>query len=52
MIFLSTVVKEGEEMKTGRYLKMTRDFPSLHADDIAKEAAEEALANLGEKIDS
>lgn len=49
VIFLSTVVKEGEEMKTGSYLKMTRDFHSLQADDIAKEAAEEALANLGEK---
>ncbi|WP_324730391.1 TldD/PmbA family protein [Lysinibacillus fusiformis] len=49
VIFLSTVVKEGEEMKTGSYLKMTRDFHSLQADAIAKEAAEEALANLGEK---
>ncbi|MFJ7732130.1 TldD/PmbA family protein [Lysinibacillus sp. NPDC097231] len=49
VIFLSTVVKEGEELKTGGYLKMTRDFHSLDADDIAKEAAEEALANLGEK---
>lgn len=49
VLFLSTVVKDGEEMKSGSYLKMTRDFHSLHADDIAKEAAEEALANLGEK---
>ncbi|MGE7688774.1 TldD/PmbA family protein [Lysinibacillus sp. NPDC097214] len=49
VIFLSTVVKEGEELKTGGYLKMTRDFHSLNADDIAKEAAEEALTNLGEK---
>ncbi|MGE7914633.1 TldD/PmbA family protein [Lysinibacillus xylanilyticus] len=49
VIFLSTVVKEGEELKTGRYLKMTRDFHSLNADEIAKAAAEEALANLGEK---
>ncbi|MGE7946556.1 TldD/PmbA family protein [Lysinibacillus sp. NPDC093688] len=49
VIFLSTVVKEGEELKTGSYLKMTRDFHSLNADDIAKEAAEEALTNLGEK---
>ena len=36
-------------MKTASYRKMTRDFASLHADDIAKVAAEEALANLGEK---
>jgi len=49
VIFLSTVVKEGEELKTGSYLKMTRDFHSLNADEIAKAAAEEALANLGEK---
>ncbi|WP_068982783.1 MULTISPECIES: TldD/PmbA family protein [Lysinibacillus] len=49
VIFLSTVVREGEELKTGSYLKMTRDFHSLNADEIAKAAAEEALANLGEK---
>jgi PmbA protein len=48
-IYLSTVVKEGEELKTGVYLKMTRDFHSLNAEEIAKAAAEEALANLGEK---
>ncbi|MGE7129661.1 TldD/PmbA family protein [Lysinibacillus xylanilyticus] len=48
-IYLSTVVKEGEELKTGVYLKMTRDFHSLNAEEIANAAAEEALANLGEK---
>ena len=36
-------------MKTGSYWKMTRDFDSLDADAIAKEVAEEALANLGEQ---
>lgn len=49
MIYLSVVVKDGNEMKTAVYQKITRDFASLHADDIAKEAAEEALALLGEK---
>ncbi|MGE7835405.1 TldD/PmbA family protein [Viridibacillus arvi] len=49
IIFVSTVVKDGEEMKTGSFRKMTRDFQSLAADEIAKEAAEEALSNLGEK---
>ncbi|MFF2752444.1 TldD/PmbA family protein [Psychrobacillus sp. NPDC058041] len=49
IIFISTVVKYGEEMKTGNFIKMTRDFNSLNADEIAKEAAEEALSNLGEK---
>lgn len=48
-IYLSTVVKEGEELKTGVYSKITRDFHSLNAEEIAKAAAEEALANLGEK---
>ena len=49
IIYLSVVVKDGDEMKTASYRKMTRDFASLHADDIAKAVAEEALANLGEK---
>ncbi|TQR20840.1 TldD/PmbA family protein [Psychrobacillus vulpis] len=49
IIFISALVKEGEEMKTGSFIKMTRDFGSLNADEIAKEAAEEALSNLGEK---
>ncbi|MGE7091785.1 TldD/PmbA family protein [Lysinibacillus sp. NPDC048646] len=49
VIFISTVVKDGEELKTAGYLKMTRDFYALDVEEIAKEAAEEALANLGEK---
>lgn len=49
VIFLSAVVKDGDEMKTGSVVKMTRNFNSLDADDIAKEVAEEALANLGEQ---
>ena len=49
IIFISAVVKEGEEMKTGSFSKMTRDFSELDADAIAKEVAEEALSNLGER---
>ncbi|WP_391208477.1 TldD/PmbA family protein [Psychrobacillus sp. L4] len=49
IIYVSTVVKDREEMKTGSFIKMTRDFCSLDADEIAREAAEEALSNLGEK---
>ncbi|CAM3190018.1 TldD/PmbA family protein [Filibacter tadaridae] len=49
IIYISVVVKDGEEMKTGSCIKMTRDFASLDADEIAKEAAEEALSNLGEQ---
>lgn len=49
LIFVSAVAKDGEEMKTGSCIKMTQDFSSLNADEIAKEAAEEALSNLGEQ---
>jgi PmbA protein len=49
VVFISAVVKEGEEMKTGSLVKMTRDFEALDADEIAKEVAEEALSNLGEQ---
>lgn len=49
MVYFSTVVRDGEETKSGFYIKKTDDFYSLNADKIAKEAAEEALAYLGEK---
>ncbi|MEK5036467.1 TldD/PmbA family protein [Sporosarcina sp. FSL K6-3457] len=49
VIFVSAVAKDGEEMKTGSCIKMTQDFSSLNADEIAKEAAEEALSKLGEQ---
>ncbi|MBO0602602.1 TldD/PmbA family protein [Sporosarcina sp. E16_3] len=49
IIYISAVVKDGEEMKTGSFSKMTRDFNELDADTIAKEVAEEALSNLGEQ---
>ncbi|MFJ7935320.1 TldD/PmbA family protein [Sporosarcina sp. NPDC096371] len=49
VIVISAVAKDGEEMKTGSCIKMTQDFGSLNPDEIAKEAAEEALSNLGEQ---
>ena len=49
LVFISAVVKEGDEMKTGMVFEMTRDYHSLDADRIAKEVAEEALSHLGEK---
>ena len=49
IVFISAVVKDGDEMKTGSVVKMTRDYQSLNADEIAKEVAEEALSNLGEQ---
>lgn len=44
----SVVVKEGEETKSDMYFKITKDFSSLDADEIAKEAVEKSLSNLGE----
>ena len=49
IIYISAVVKDGEEMKTGSFSKMTRDFNELDPDVIAKEVAQEALSNLGEQ---
>lgn len=48
-LYFSTVVRDGEETKSGIYIEKTDDFYSLNADNIAKEAAEEALAYLGEQ---
>lgn len=48
-IMVSVVVKAGEETKSGFTVKMTKDFDTLDADEIAREAAEEALSYLGEQ---
>lgn len=48
-IFVSAVVKADNEMKTGHVIKMTRDFHTLNADEIATELAKEALSYLGVK---
>ncbi len=49
ILYFSTVVRDGEETKSGFYIKRTNDFYALDADNIAKEAAEEALAYLYEQ---
>ncbi|MGX9134219.1 TldD/PmbA family protein [Rummeliibacillus sp. JY-2-4R] len=48
-IYVSAVVKNGNEKKNGSYVKMTRDFSTLDADEIASAAAIEALSYLGEQ---
>lgn len=45
-IYISVVVKQGEEIKTGTYLKLTRNFSTLIPEEIAKHAVEEALSQL------
>ncbi|OZU89593.1 peptidase U62 [Virgibacillus indicus] len=46
-IIFSVVVKEEDEIKSDFYFKITKDFDSLHADEIAKEAVEKSLSYLG-----
>lgn len=48
-IVLSVIVKQEEETKSGFTVEITKDFSTLNADEIAKKAAEEALAYLGGK---
>ncbi|MBS4202066.1 TldD/PmbA family protein [Bacillus sp. FJAT-49732] len=48
-VVLSVVVKQEDETKSGFTVKITRDFSKLNVDEIAKEAAEEALSYLGEQ---
>ncbi|MBS4219682.1 TldD/PmbA family protein [Bacillus sp. FJAT-49711] len=48
-LVLSVVVKQEEETKSGFTVKITKDFSKLNPDEIAKEAAEEALSYLGEQ---
>ncbi|MCU9613363.1 TldD/PmbA family protein [Caldibacillus lycopersici] len=48
-VAVSALVKEGEEIKNGMCIKLTKDFTSLNADEIAKTAVEEALSYLGGK---
>lgn len=47
-IVLSVIVKSGPETKSGFTVKITKDFTSWDADEIANEAAEEALSYVGE----
>ncbi|MBS4196994.1 TldD/PmbA family protein [Lederbergia citri] len=48
-VVLSVVVKQGDETKSGFTVKITKGFSKLNVDEIAKEAAEEALSYLGEQ---
>ncbi|WP_108669083.1 TldD/PmbA family protein [Peribacillus acanthi] len=45
-IYVSVVVKQGEEIKTGSYVKATRDFSAFNPEEFAKHAVEEALSQL------
>lgn len=48
-VYVSVVAKAGSEVKTGSCYKVTQDFSSLDADEIARDACEEALSQLGAK---
>lgn len=45
--YLSVVVKEGEDTKTGSAYRVSRDFEKFDAKELAKEAVEEAISLLG-----
>lgn len=45
-MFITVVVKQGDETKTGAYVKATKDFSSFVPKEIAKYAVEEALSKL------
>lgn len=44
--FVSATAKEGEKVSTGAGFKVTRDFDALSAEEIAREAVDEALFML------
>jgi len=48
-LYFAVVVEDGEEKKSAFTFKITRDFAKWNADEIAKEAAEEALKSLNEQ---
>ncbi|KON89822.1 peptidase U62 [Sporosarcina globispora] len=45
-IYVSVIVKQGDQVKNGVYSKFTRDFSILNPKEIAKHAVEEALSQL------
>lgn len=47
--YLSVVAKDGENVKTGSGFRAFRDISEVNAEDIAKEAVEEAVSMLGAK---
>ena len=44
--YVSATAKEGDRVSTGAGFKVTRDFDELNADEIAKEAVDEAIFML------
>jgi PmbA protein len=47
--FVEAIVKDGDETKTAFAFKITQDFNQLNAKEIAKNAADQALSQLGSK---
>ncbi|CAM3385356.1 TldD/PmbA family protein [Aeromicrobium ponti] len=45
-IYVSVIVKQGDQVKNGEYSKFTRNFSILKPEEIAKHAVEEALSQL------
>lgn len=45
-IYVSVIVKQGDQVKNGEYSKFTRNFSILKPEEIAKHAVEEALSRL------
>ncbi len=48
-MYVSVVVEDAGQVKTGSYECITKDFHSLNADEIAEKAAKEALDQLGSR---
>ncbi|MBY0122982.1 TldD/PmbA family protein [Bacillus sp. S/N-304-OC-R1] len=48
-MYISVVVKQDEEIKTGLFVKITQNIDSLVPEEIAKHAVEEALSQLNAK---
>ncbi|OCA83182.1 peptidase U62 [Bacillus sp. FJAT-27225] len=48
-VLIEAVVKDGDETKTAFEFKLTQDFNSLNAREIAQRAAEKALAQLNSR---
>ncbi|MBB4825068.1 PmbA protein [Sporosarcina luteola] len=49
MFYVAVFVQANEELKTGTTFRMTKDFKGINADEVAKEAVEQALSMLGEQ---
>lgn len=49
IVFISVVVKDGDDIKTGMCYRIFRDFSEIDYKEIAKEAVENAISMLGAK---